>query len=99
MKWMAENCTVLSMDMTKRIIPVDYPHYTPGILTNTPMRWHTHGRTQPEAVVHTDVAEMAVPLLGGARHFVTFSGKACVHVKAYHMKSESSSAELLKRDG
>lgn len=47
-------------------------------------------------MIHTDFAVMNGPSIRGARYFVTFINEAYGNVRAFHMKSKSEAAQLLK---
>lgn len=63
-----------------------------GTMINTPMPYWSHVKV----VIHTDVAFMNVPSIGGGRYFATFIDEAR-HGREFHMKSEDEAAERLKR--
>lgn len=87
-KWMAKKGAVRDKGMTKRYIPANCSPCNEGTIKSTLMRSHTHVKMQLGAVVHTDVAEMNDPSLGGARFSVASIDEAASYIKAFHTKTK-----------
>lgn len=61
-------------------------------MINTPMKSRTHLETRPGAVRHTDVAEMVILSVRGAKYFITSIEEASGQVTTCHMKSKGEAA-------
>lgn len=66
-------------------------------MTNTPMRARTSISKVPGAVIHTNLAEINVRSLGGAKFFVTFIDEATNYFREMHLKRKGDAAYQLKR--
>lgn len=66
-------------------------------MTTTILRSRASLESLPGAVVHTEVAEINDPLVGGAKYFVTFIDDASGHIRACHMMIKAEAVELLKQ--
>lgn len=94
---MPDKDAIQDMDMIQRSAMDDCSTCIQGTMTDTPMPSTTHEEVRPGEVIHTDVAAMNVPSIGGARYFVSFIDEVSGHVKALPMNSKGQASELLKR--
>ena len=94
---MASTSAVRGIDLTEKALEDVCGPCMEGKMTNGPMPLRTELCKVPGEVIHTDVAHINVPSLGGAKYFVTFLDEASGHITARAIKRKNdASTELIK---
>lgn len=97
-KWMADKDIVPDMDMSQGSDLDDCSLCSKGTMTNRLMTSRTHVEVRRGAEIHTNVAVMSLPLIGGAKYYTTFINEASGHLRAFHMKAKGEADKLRKRE-
>lgn len=70
--------------------------YVELTMRNTAIKSRTTPKTRPGAALHTNVVEISVTFINGARHLVTFIDEASGYVNTFHKKTKANAAKALK---
>jgi len=94
---MAESGAVRGIDLTEKAQGDVCGPCMEGKMVNPSVLSRTNLSKVPGASIHTDVAHLNVPSLGGAKYFVTFLDEATGHILARPIKRKNEAATELQK--